>query len=49
MKSLDTKLATLAEQPGSSEFIICYAADPDMGGGLRPTVAQGIDLSLIHI
>ncbi len=46
MKSLDAKLAALRAEPAGSDFIICYAADPDMGGGLRPTVAQGIDPSL---
>lgn len=44
MKSLDTKLAALAAQPGASDFIICYAADPDMGGGIRPTIGQGLSL-----
>ncbi len=43
MKTLDQKLNTLRSQPDADAFIICYAADPDMGGGLRPTVAQGID------
>ena len=43
VKTLDTKLASLATNPGGPEFIICYAADPDMGGGLRPTVAQGVN------
>lgn len=42
MKSLDTKLSALATTSSSSEFIICYAADPDMGGGLRPTIGQGV-------
>ncbi|MEM7272513.1 MAG: hypothetical protein AAF547_05485 [Actinomycetota bacterium] len=42
MKTLDAKLAALATDPATDDFIICYAADPDMGGGLRPTVAQGI-------
>jgi len=43
MKTLDKKLAALQQNPASDDFIICYAADPDMGGGLRPTVAQGIE------
>lgn len=43
MKTLDQKLVSLAADDASTDFIICYAADPDMGGGLRPTVAQGID------
>lgn len=42
MKTLDSKLAALGVSPSSQDFIICYAADPDMGGGLRPTVGQGI-------
>ncbi|NNC79270.1 MAG: hypothetical protein HKN94_03865 [Acidimicrobiales bacterium] len=41
MKTLDAKLAALKEQPGGNDFIICYAADPDMGGGLRPTIGAG--------
>jgi len=43
VKTLDAKLATLAVDPAGNDFIVCYAADPDMGGGLRPTVAQGVD------
>lgn len=43
MKSLDAKLAALRENAAGDEFIICYAADPDMAGGLGPTVAQGVD------
>lgn len=43
MKTLDSKLAVLTKDRASAEFVICYAADPDMGGGLRPTVAQGVD------
>ena len=42
MKSLDAKLAALADDPGRSDFIICYAAEPDMGGGLRPTIGAGV-------
>ncbi len=42
-KTLDHKLEALRANPDADQFIICYAADPDMGGGLRPTVAQGID------
>lgn len=42
-KTLDAKLARLADDPESSDFVLCYAADPDMGGGLRPTVGQGAD------
>jgi len=43
VKTLDAKLAALADTPDGNEFVICYAADPDMGGGLRPTVGQGVD------
>ncbi len=43
MKTLDSKLAALAERSDGPEFIICYAADPDMGGGLQPTVGEGTD------
>ncbi len=42
-KSLDAKLDKLRDDPSADDFIICYAADPDMGGGLRPTTAQGIE------
>lgn len=35
-KSLDTKLEDIRSNPNSNEFIICYAADSDMGAGLRP-------------
>ena len=42
MKKLDAKLEALAANPAGPEFIICYAADPDMGGGLRPTIGQGV-------
>ena len=42
MKTLDAKLERLAATEPSDDFIICYAADPDMGGGLRPTVGQGV-------
>lgn len=41
-KSLDAKLSALAATPDGPDFIICYAADPDMGGGLRPTMGQGV-------
>lgn len=48
MKSLDTKLETLNSNPAATEFIICYAADPDMGAGLAPNVAQGITTEAWH-
>ena len=35
-KSLDTKLHDIRTNPHSKEFILCYAADPDMGAGLKP-------------
>ena len=33
-KTLDRKLAALRTDPGSREFIVCYAADPDLAAGL---------------
>lgn len=44
-KSLDRKLRALRADPGSGEFIICYAADPDIAlgvssmAGLFPSLA----------
>lgn len=43
LKTLDHKLGNLVADPSADDFIICYAADPDMGGGLRPTIAQGVE------
>ncbi|MEM7126278.1 MAG: hypothetical protein AAF702_08135 [Chloroflexota bacterium] len=37
-KSLDIKLEAIRTNPESNEFIICYAADIDMGGGLNALV-----------
>lgn len=34
MKTLDTKLAALRKDRSSSDFIICYAADPDLAAGV---------------
>jgi len=34
-KTLDTKLAAIHTDPANKEFILCYAADPDMGSGLN--------------
>jgi DhnA family fructose-bisphosphate aldolase class Ia len=39
-KSLDTKLAALREDKSKSDFIICYAADPDLAAGI---------LSMVHL
>lgn len=33
-KTLDRRLAALRADPGSREFIICYAADPDLAAGV---------------
>lgn len=35
-RSLDIKLEKIRTSSDSDEFIICYAADPDMGSGIRP-------------
>ena len=35
-KTLDTKLANLRENRSANEFIICYAADPDIAAGVIP-------------
>ena len=35
-KTLETKLQTIHDNPNNKEFILCYAADPDMGAGLKP-------------
>ncbi len=35
-KSLDAKLHDIRTNPNSKEFILCYAADPDMGAGINP-------------
>ena len=37
-KTLDSKLSDIWSNPASSAFIICYAADGDMGGGMRAFV-----------
>lgn len=48
MKSLDSKLKALNSDPAASEFIICYAADPDMAGGLAPNVDKGVTRAEWH-
>lgn len=35
-KTLDQKLHDIRTNPSSKEFILCYAADPDMGAGIKP-------------
>lgn len=42
VKTLDAKLAALSDKPDGDDFIICYAADPDMSTGLGPTIGDGI-------
>jgi len=37
-KSMDIKLNDIRTNPNSKKFVICYAADADMGGGLSPYV-----------
>jgi DhnA family fructose-bisphosphate aldolase class Ia len=37
-KSLDTKLAALREDKSNKDFIICYAADPDLAAGILAMV-----------
>jgi len=44
-KTMDAKLDEIRANPDSNAFIICFAADADMGGGLHPFA--GIDPSLI--
>jgi len=44
IKTMDAKLDEIRENPNSNAFIICFAADADMGGGLHPFA--GIDPSL---
>lgn len=39
-KTLDKKLAALRKDKSSSDFIICYAADPDLAAGI---------LSMVHL
>lgn len=37
-KTLDTKLASLRKDKSNSDFIICYAADPDLAAGILAMV-----------
>lgn len=43
-KTMDAKLDEIRANPNSNAFIICFAADADMGGGMHPF--SGIDPSL---
>ncbi|MEM7342667.1 MAG: hypothetical protein AAF485_00360 [Chloroflexota bacterium] len=47
-KTLDRKLNGIRTNPDSQEFIICYAADPDMGGGINPIVDTHTSLQAYH-
>ena len=47
-KSLERKLHDIRTSPNSNEFILCYAADPDMGAGLRPIVNSHASLKAYH-
>ncbi|MEZ4869026.1 MAG: hypothetical protein R3C14_47330 [Caldilineaceae bacterium] len=47
-KSLDRKLNDIRTNSNSKEFILCYAADPDMGSGLNPLVDTHSSLRAYH-
>lgn len=47
-KSMDGKLQDIRTNPNSKEFIICYAADPDMGAGIKPVVGFYPSLRAYH-
>lgn len=47
-KSMDSKLQDIRTNPHSKEFIICYAADPDMGAGINPVVGLYPSLRAYH-
>jgi hypothetical protein len=47
-KSMDLKLKDIRTNPDSKAFILCYAADPDMGGGLRPVGDSYPSLRVYH-
>lgn len=47
-KSLDIKLDRIRREPNCHDFIICYAADNDMGGGIRPLVDTHSSLAEFH-
>ncbi|MDJ0771364.1 MAG: hypothetical protein QNJ12_21440 [Ilumatobacter sp.] len=48
MKSLDVALADVHRNADSTAFVICYAADCDMGGGMRPFVGRYRSLEHFH-
>ena len=47
-KAMDVKLQDIRTNPNSKEFIICYAADPDMGAGINPLVGLYPSLRAYH-
>ena len=47
-KSMDLKLQDIRANASSKEFIICYAADPDMGAGMAPLVGLYPSLRAYH-
>lgn len=47
-KSLEAKLHTIRTNPSNKEFILCYAADPDMGAGIKPLVDSYPTLQAYH-
>lgn len=47
-KSMDVKLQAIRANPTSKEFILCYAADPDMGAGINPLVGLYPSLRAYH-
>ena len=47
-KAMDVKLQDIRTNPSSKEFIICYAADPDMGAGMAPIVGGYPSLRAYH-
>ncbi|MBX3011781.1 MAG: hypothetical protein KF832_09765 [Caldilineaceae bacterium] len=47
-KSMDRKLQAIRANPHNKEFIICYAADPDMGAGINPLVGLYPSLRAYH-
>jgi len=44
-KSLDRKLAALRANPGGRDFIICYAADPDLAAGVSAMAGLFVSLA----
>ena len=47
-KSLDKKLSVLRENREADEFIICYAADPDIAAGVIPVSESFQSLTAYH-